>query len=81
MKVCYEAFILTSLIFYSILSIALLGPWMYRKARSLLAAGRSSSDRVGKTGRSPLDLSPNSNEGEDARGERLCEASSLSSLP
>ncbi len=36
MKLIYEIFILTSLIFYSTLSISLLGPWMYRKAKSLM---------------------------------------------
>ncbi|MFQ5804398.1 MAG: hypothetical protein ACE5JQ_16025 [Candidatus Methylomirabilales bacterium] len=36
MKLFYEIFILTCLIFYSTLSISLLGAWMYRKAKSLM---------------------------------------------
>ncbi len=36
MKLFYEISILASLIFYSTLSIALLDPWMYRKAKSLM---------------------------------------------
>ena len=50
MKLIYEIFILTSLIFYSTLSIALLGPWMNRRAMSLMAAGRPSSNRIGMAG-------------------------------
>ncbi len=45
MKLFYEIFILTSLIFYSTLSIALLGPWMNRKIQPLMAAGRRRKEK------------------------------------
>ncbi|MFQ5804446.1 MAG: hypothetical protein ACE5JQ_16270 [Candidatus Methylomirabilales bacterium] len=48
MKPFYEIFILAFLIFYSVLSISLLGPWMYRKAQSLMIVGRLSSKQHGE---------------------------------
>ena len=69
MKLFYEIFILTSLIFYSTLSVALLGPWVYRKAQSLMVAGRSSSKQHGEGW--------SRGEGGVVRRERLCEASSV----
>lgn len=50
MKVFYEIFILTFLILYSALSIALLGPWIFRKARALMPAGRPSFKGMAKAG-------------------------------
>ncbi len=48
MKLFYEILILTSLIFYSMLSIVLIGPWIYRKVQAYLAATRPASKRMAK---------------------------------
>ncbi len=45
MKLFYEISILASLMFYSTLSIALLGPWMYGKIQPLMAAGRRRNEK------------------------------------
>ncbi len=67
MKPFYEMFILASLIFYSALSIAILGPWMYRKAQSLMVVGRLSSKQHGEGW--------SRGERGVVRRKRLCEAS------
>ncbi len=48
MKLFYDILMLTSLIFYSTLSIALIGPWIYRKVQAYLAATRPASKRMAK---------------------------------
>lgn len=42
MNLFYRIFILTFLFLYSALAIALLGPWIYRRARALMDAYRRS---------------------------------------
>lgn len=79
MKLLYEVVVLTCLFFYSALSIALLGPWMYRKARSLLGEFRPSSEATGEPQMDSVEASPNSGQAGSARKKRPLGAPSVAS--